>query len=62
MVLKDDDDDDEVLELKERLAAYNLESSPDHSGGNFRLAVIMAFLTHKCPSSYHKFLNYMFIS
>ncbi|XAR54371.1 DNA topoisomerase (ATP-hydrolyzing) [Bertholletia excelsa] len=26
-----DDDDDEVLELKDRLAAYNLESSPDHS-------------------------------
>ncbi|KAK9283698.1 hypothetical protein L1049_011948 [Liquidambar formosana] len=26
-----DDDDEEVLELKERLAAYNLESSPDQS-------------------------------
>uniref|UniRef100_A0A6V7QY46 DNA topoisomerase 2 n=1 Tax=Ananas comosus var. bracteatus TaxID=296719 RepID=A0A6V7QY46_ANACO len=25
------DDEDEVLELKERLAAYNLNSSPDHS-------------------------------
>ncbi|XP_052171246.1 DNA topoisomerase 2 [Diospyros lotus] len=30
-VLKDEDEDDEVLELKDRLAAYNLESSPDHS-------------------------------
>ncbi|XP_020113224.1 DNA topoisomerase 2-like [Ananas comosus] len=29
------DDEDEVLELKERLAAYNLNSSPDHSG-NFK--------------------------
>ncbi|CAK9187446.1 unnamed protein product [Ilex paraguariensis] len=26
-----EDDDDEILELKERLAAYNLHSSPDHS-------------------------------
>ena len=31
-VLNDDDDDD-VLELKERLAAYNLDSSPDQSAG-----------------------------
>ncbi|KAA8520228.1 hypothetical protein F0562_014484 [Nyssa sinensis] len=33
LVLKDEDDedDDEVLELKDRLAAYNLESSPDRS-------------------------------
>ncbi|XP_059462496.1 DNA topoisomerase 2 isoform X2 [Corylus avellana] len=28
---EDDDEDDEVLELKERLAAYNLDSSPDQS-------------------------------
>jgi DNA topoisomerase-2 len=34
LVLNDDDEDDEVLELKERLAAYNLESSPDQSAGN----------------------------
>ena len=27
------DDDDNVLELKERLAAYNLDSSPDQSAG-----------------------------
>lgn len=32
-MLVDDDDEDEVLELKERLAAYNLDSSPDHSAG-----------------------------
>ena len=38
-VLKDEDEDEdaEVLELKERLAAYNLHSSPDgsSSGNNF---------------------------
>lgn len=34
LVLNDDDEDDEVLELKERLAAYNLDSSPDQSAGN----------------------------
>ncbi|XP_059649125.1 DNA topoisomerase 2 [Cornus florida] len=30
-ILKDEDTDDEVLELKDRLAAYNLDSSPDPS-------------------------------
>ena len=44
-VLKDEDDD-EVHELKERLAAYNLESSPDRSAGNFILPTVMV-------SSYH---------
>ena len=33
LVLNDEDDDDDVLELKERLAAYNLDSSPDQSAG-----------------------------
>ena len=33
VVLDDDDDDDEVLELNERLAAYNLDSSPENSTG-----------------------------
>lgn len=27
----DTDEDDEVQELKERLAAYNLDSSPEHN-------------------------------
>lgn len=31
MVLEDEVDDDVVGELKDRLAAYNIESSPDHS-------------------------------
>nr|GMC86459.1 DNA topoisomerase 2-like [Ipomoea batatas] len=30
-LIDEEDDDDEVLELKDRLAAYNLDSSPDHS-------------------------------
>ncbi|KAI8538692.1 hypothetical protein RHMOL_Rhmol09G0124700 [Rhododendron molle] len=34
LILRDEDDDDEVLELKDRFAAYNLESSPDHSEGS----------------------------
>lgn len=29
----DEDDDDEVLELKDRLAAYKIDSSPDRSEG-----------------------------
>lgn len=33
----EDSDDDEVLELKDRLAAYNLGSSPEHSDGKFSL-------------------------
>ncbi|OVA19386.1 DNA topoisomerase II [Macleaya cordata] len=31
LVDSDDEDDDEILELKERLAAYNLDSSPEQS-------------------------------
>ncbi|KAI8554969.1 hypothetical protein RHMOL_Rhmol05G0137400 [Rhododendron molle] len=35
LILRDEDeDDDEVLELKHRLAAYNLKSSPHHSERN----------------------------
>ncbi|XP_057978601.1 DNA topoisomerase 2 isoform X2 [Malania oleifera] len=30
-IVLNDEDNDEMLELKERLAAYNLDSSPDHS-------------------------------
>ncbi|KAF8396139.1 hypothetical protein HHK36_017752 [Tetracentron sinense] len=30
ILVDSDEDDEEVLELKDRLAAYNLESSPDH--------------------------------
>ncbi|WOH04380.1 hypothetical protein DCAR_0623789 [Daucus carota subsp. sativus] len=30
-ILRDEDDDDEILDLKDRLAAYNINSSPDHS-------------------------------
>ncbi|CAI9769727.1 unnamed protein product [Fraxinus pennsylvanica] len=29
--LKDEEDDDEILALNERIAAYNLDSSPDHA-------------------------------
>ena len=43
-VLKEEDEDGdvEVLELKERLAAYNLHSSPDgsSSGNNFIILMI----------------------
>lgn len=46
MVLQDEDDDDyedEVRDLKERLAAYNLESSPDHSEGKYCTCVVLVY-------------------
>lgn len=39
----EDSEDDEVLELKDRLAAYNLGSSPDHSDGKFSLLNSLGF-------------------
>ena len=35
----DDNDGDDVLELKERLAAYNLDSSPDQSAGKWYIII-----------------------
>lgn len=36
-----DDDDDEVLELKDRLAAYKIDSSPDRSEGKTQSSLIV---------------------
>lgn len=52
----DSDDDDEVLELKDRLAAYNLDSSPDKTCKliNFLLHVFfIIFLRFRCLLSLH---------
>ncbi|KAG5531847.1 hypothetical protein RHGRI_026452 [Rhododendron griersonianum] len=51
-----DEDDDEVLELKDRLAAYNLESSPDHSEG-METEVHEAQARKKAPSTKEEFVN-----
>ena len=40
LVLNDDDDDNDVLELKERLAAYNLDSSPNQSASKCYIIII----------------------
>ena len=40
LVLNDDDNDDDVLELKERLAAYNLDSSPNQSASKCYIIII----------------------
>lgn len=34
-VVDEDDSDDEIMDLKDRLAAYNLDTSPENSAGNF---------------------------
>ncbi|KAI8538700.1 hypothetical protein RHMOL_Rhmol09G0124700 [Rhododendron molle] len=56
LILRDEDDDDEVLELKDRFAAYNLESSPDHSEG-METEVHEAHARKKAPSTKEEFVN-----
>lgn len=50
LVLNDEDDsDDEVLELKERLAAYNLDSSPDQSAGKLQDHMVLLCMVWFIP-------------
>ena len=51
VVVEEEDEDDEVLALKDRLAAYNLDSSPDKSAGMliiFLLSNILLMLIDRC--------------